>query len=48
MQLHAVAERRDWSVVVEFIDHGISGAKSREQRPEFDTLMHGIRSPCSK
>jgi DNA invertase Pin-like site-specific DNA recombinase len=42
MQLHAVAERHGWNVVVEYIDHGISGAKSREQRPQFDALLHGV------
>src|SRR5438876_12331756 len=42
MQLRAVAERHRWSVVAEYIDHGISGAKSREQRPQFDALLHGV------
>ena len=42
MQLHAVAERHGCSVVAEYIDHGISGAKSREQRPQFDALLHGV------
>ena len=42
MQLRAVAERHGWSVVAEYIDHGISGAKSREQRPQFDALLHGL------
>ena len=42
MQLRAVAVRHGWSVVAEYIDHGISGAKSREQRPQFDALLHGV------
>jgi DNA invertase Pin-like site-specific DNA recombinase len=42
MQLRAVAERHGWSVVAEYIDHGISGAKSREQRPQFDALLHSV------
>lgn len=42
MQLRAVAERHGWSIVAEYIDHGISGAKSREQRPQFDALLHGV------
>jgi DNA invertase Pin-like site-specific DNA recombinase len=42
IQLHAVAERHGWTVVAEYIDHGISGAKSREQRPQFDALLHGV------
>jgi DNA invertase Pin-like site-specific DNA recombinase len=41
-QLHAVAERHGWSVVAEFVDHGVSGAKSRAQRPQFDALLHGV------
>jgi DNA invertase Pin-like site-specific DNA recombinase len=41
-QLRAVAERHGWSVVAEYIDHGISGAKSREHRPQFDALLHGV------
>jgi len=41
-QLHAVAERHGWSVVAEYIDQGISGAKSREQRPQFDALLNGV------
>jgi DNA invertase Pin-like site-specific DNA recombinase len=42
MQLRAVAERHGWNVVAEYIDHGISGAKSRDQRPQFDALLHGV------
>jgi DNA invertase Pin-like site-specific DNA recombinase len=38
-ELHAVAARHGWQVVGEFIDHGVSGAKSREQRPEFDRML---------
>lgn len=33
-----VAEHRDWEIVGEYVDHGISGAKGREKRPEFDRL----------
>ena len=41
-KLNAVAERHGWSVVAEYIDHGISGAKRREERPQFDALLHGV------
>ena len=38
MQLRGVAEKAGWVVVEEFVDHGISGAKGRDQRPAFDRL----------
>jgi DNA invertase Pin-like site-specific DNA recombinase len=37
-ELRLVAEQNGWQIVQEFIDHGISGAKGREQRPAFDAL----------
>jgi DNA invertase Pin-like site-specific DNA recombinase len=37
--LRQVAERAGWQVVEEYVDHGISGAKGRDQRPEFDRLL---------
>ena len=40
--LMAVAERHGWHVVAEFEDDGISGAKSRDQRPAFDRLLKGV------
>ncbi|WP_200177388.1 recombinase family protein, partial [Ectothiorhodospira shaposhnikovii] len=39
MELRAVAERNGWNVVEEYRDHGISGAKGRDQRPALDRLM---------
>ncbi|MCG5494512.1 recombinase family protein [Ectothiorhodospira variabilis] len=39
MELRAVAERNGWNVVEEYLDHGISGAKGRDQRPALDRLM---------
>jgi DNA invertase Pin-like site-specific DNA recombinase len=39
LALRQVAERAGWQVVEEYIDHGISGAKGRDQRPAFDGLM---------
>ena len=37
-QLREVAEKAGWVVVEEFVDHGISGAKGRDQRPAYDRL----------
>ena len=33
-----VAEQRGWDIVGEYVDHGISGSKGRDQRPQFDKL----------
>ena len=38
-ELEIVAARNDWEIVDRYIDHGISGAKSRDQRPELDRMM---------
>lgn len=38
-ELRAVAQRMGWHIVAEYIDHGISGAKGREQRPQFDAML---------
>src|SRR5688500_9516542 len=40
-ELRQVAERNGWQLVQEYVDHGISGAKGREQRPAFDALWKG-------
>jgi DNA invertase Pin-like site-specific DNA recombinase len=37
-ELRQVAERAGWDVVKVYKDHGISGAKGREKRPQFDAL----------
>ena len=42
LQLRAVAERHGWSIVAEFVDHGVSGAKGRHERPQFDALLRGV------
>ena len=39
LALRQVAERAGWQIVGEYVDHGISGAKSRDKRPAFDRLM---------
>lgn len=37
-ELREIAERSGWSVVKVYRDHGVSGAKSRQDRPAFDAL----------
>jgi DNA invertase Pin-like site-specific DNA recombinase len=37
-ELRAIAERMGWEIVKVYKDHGISGAKGREKRPQFDAL----------
>lgn len=36
--LQRVAEQRGWQIVGEYVDHGISGSKGRDKRPQFDQL----------
>ena len=38
-ELEIVAARNNWEIVDRFIDHGISGAKGRDARPELDRMM---------
>lgn len=40
-ELQAVADRNGWEVVTRFVDHGISGAKGRDQRPQLDAMLKG-------
>jgi len=42
LELQAVAERLDWTIVETLADEGISGAKGRDQRPGFDRLMQMV------
>lgn len=37
--LEAVAQRRGWSVAATYEDAGVSGAKGRDKRPQFDAMM---------
>ena len=39
VELREVARRNDWTVVKEFVDKGISGAKGRDKRPQFDAML---------
>jgi DNA invertase Pin-like site-specific DNA recombinase len=41
-ELEAMALRSGWHVVRVFVDHGVSGAKGREQRPAFDALCKAV------
>ena len=41
-ELRAAVERNGWTIAVEFIDHGISGAKGRKDRPQFDALLRAV------
>jgi DNA invertase Pin-like site-specific DNA recombinase len=34
-----VASRKGWEIVDHYVDHGVSGAKSRDKRPAFDRLL---------
>ena len=38
IDLERVAEQRGWQIVANYIDHGISGSKGRDKRPQFDQL----------
>ena len=41
-ELRKVANRNGWQIIQEFVDHGISGAKGRDQRPAFDEMCKGV------
>jgi DNA invertase Pin-like site-specific DNA recombinase len=41
-ELRQAAERLGWEVAGEFIDHGVSGAKGRKDRPKLDALLKGV------
>jgi len=42
IELRAAAVRLGWTIVAEFVDHGISGAKGRKDRPQFGALLRGV------
>ena len=37
-ELHGIAGRMGWEIIRVYRDHGISGAKGRDKRPQFDAL----------
>lgn len=41
-ELRQVAERAGWEVVRVFEDAGVSGAKGRDQRPQYDALLKAV------
>ena len=41
-ELKEAAERLGWLVVAEYVDHGISGAKGRKDRPQLDAMLKGV------
>ena len=41
-ELRAAAERHGWTIVAEFVDQGVSGAKGRNERPQFDALAQAM------
>src|SRR5215831_7120774 len=38
----AIGRRKGWVIVDEFADKGVSGAKGRDKRPEFDRLLKDV------
>ncbi len=38
LELKSIAERQGWEIVGHYEDQGISGAKGRDKRPEFDRM----------
>lgn len=40
-ELRAAAKRHGWRIAGEYVDHGISGAKGRDKRPQLDALLKG-------
>ena len=42
LELREISFRNGWTIKNEFIDHGISGAKGRSDRPQFDALIKGV------
>ena len=38
-ELRNIVDKNGWELVNEFVDEGISGAKGRDKRPQFDALM---------
>jgi len=39
LELEQVAKQRDWEIVTVFDDNGVSGAKGREHRKQFDEMI---------
>ncbi len=41
-ELREAVIRHGWTVVEEFVDQGISGAKGRKARPQFDAVLNSV------
>jgi DNA invertase Pin-like site-specific DNA recombinase len=41
-QLRDVAKRLNWHVTGVFVDNGVSGSKSRRERPKLDEMLKGV------
>jgi DNA invertase Pin-like site-specific DNA recombinase len=41
-ELEAVARHRGWEIVAVYEDQGISGAKGRDKRPQFDRMLRDV------
>ena len=41
-ELRAAIARHGWTIVAEYVDRGVSGAKGRKDRPRFDALLHAV------
>jgi len=41
-ELRAVAKRAGWHFAGEYVDHAVSGAKGRDQRPALDRLLKAV------
>jgi DNA invertase Pin-like site-specific DNA recombinase len=41
-ELQAVASRHHWQICGEYVDHGVSGAKGREERPQLNALLKAV------
>ncbi|WP_447983226.1 recombinase family protein [Nitrospira sp. Nam74] len=41
-ELQCAAERHGWEITVQYVDHGVSGAKGREARPAFNAMCKAM------
>jgi DNA invertase Pin-like site-specific DNA recombinase len=41
-ELQAAAERHGWEIAIQYVDHGVSGAKGREARPAFNAMCKAM------
>src|SRR5438067_7624656 len=41
-ELRAAIARHGWTIVAEYVDRGVSGAKGRKDRPRFDALLNAV------